>query len=127
MGGIADQFLGAEQRSRRFDRNRCLSKLHTGGVHGEGDVDAIIDEKLSVVSIAELTHFGGEVEKVSAAQILLAQLDRPNSALEGSFQHPEQISPARLASVGYEIEVKIRSGHLRCQLRMPSNGVEAVA
>ena len=45
----------------------ALAELRARSVHSDRDIDAVVDEKFGVVSIAKLTYSLGELEEILAA------------------------------------------------------------
>ena len=95
------------------------------GVHGEGDVDPVVDEQLCAIAGGKLAQVVGGCVQVTAGEVLLPELDRLHSTLEGLFDDKRDLPAAGVFPVGNQVEVEIdrRSGHSI----IPSRGLDAVA
>ena len=83
-----------------------MAEMNSVCIDRNGDINAVIDEKLCTELPGKFPEFMGQVKKITHGKILFTELDRPNAALE---RHPYRIRQRnlRLFPVGDEIEFKI--------------------
>jgi hypothetical protein len=61
--------------------------------------------------LRERAGFFRQQEQVSPGQILLSQLNGFDPAVERLLQNPEEVPPAGLVPIGYQVEIKISRSH----------------
>ena len=81
------------------------------GIHSERNINAVVNEKLSVITLAKYSNFFGEIEECFTVQILFAQLDGFDTAVQRLFDDCADIAPLGECPIADEIQVKIRLRH----------------
>lgn len=70
-----------------------MSQLHTGGVDGERDIDAVVNKKLGMVALTKHRYLIGELEDLFTAEIFFPQLNCADTAVQSLFDNGAQIAP----------------------------------
>ncbi len=95
VAGDADQLLFTKELSGPVGWGCCRdAQLDTVGIHGQGDIDAVVDEESGAVACGELAHLLGKLIQFPAGKILFPQLNRLYSSLERLF-HDQRRGRAR--------------------------------
>src|SRR5688500_12299950 len=111
MGRDAYQLLRPKKRSRWRVGNRCRTKLNALRIRCQCHIDSIIDEESGTVGLTEPARLFSQQEQVAPRQILLSELNGFDPAVERLLQNPEEVSPAGLIPIGYQVKLKISRSH----------------
>ena len=108
MGGDADQAIRAEQAADNRGGEGVAAEVDAVGVHGQGDIDAIVDQQPCPVTAGEGAKFRGQWQQLGSREIFLPQLHSPHAAAQGGLDGFGQGSPRwHLVPVGDQVEGEI--------------------
>ena len=78
--------------------------MYAVGFACQGDVDPVVDEEASAVTVRDLAEAAGQLEKGSAGEVLLSQLYRIDAAGERCLDDVEQRPASGALAIGDEVE-----------------------
>ena len=70
------------------------------GIHGQCDVDSVVDEELGLISFTKSSNPLGEPVQLVASQVFFAQLDGFYAIVQSSLKHPDKVAAMGELAIG---------------------------